>query len=68
MAPPYPSRVSIDLPGEVSPGPSPTGIYVQVGCGGAGVDYLATVASYPEPDAKIRSKRFEVSLPCALLL
>lgn len=32
----------------------------QVGCGGASVDFLATVASYPNPDDKIRSLNLKV--------
>lgn len=31
-----------------------------VGCGGAGVDYLASVASYPKPDDKIRTTDLQV--------
>lgn len=31
-----------------------------VGCGGAGVDYLAHVASYPKPDDKIRTTDLQV--------
>ncbi|KAF3335835.1 Ketohexokinase [Carex littledalei] len=33
---------------------------VVVGCGGASVDFLATVASYPNPDDKIRSLSLKV--------
>uniref|UniRef100_A0A2P2L515 Ribokinase-like n=1 Tax=Rhizophora mucronata TaxID=61149 RepID=A0A2P2L515_RHIMU len=32
----------------------------QLGCGGAAVDFLAAVASYPKPDEKIRSTSFMV--------
>jgi len=35
-------------------------VCVQVGCGAAGVDFLATVATYPKPDDKIRSTSFKV--------
>ncbi|KAK7245280.1 hypothetical protein RIF29_40119 [Crotalaria pallida] len=31
-----------------------------VGCGGVGVDFLATVSSFPKPDDKIRSTSFKV--------
>jgi sugar/nucleoside kinase (ribokinase family) len=30
-------------------------VLLQLGCGGISVDYLATVASFPNPDDKIRS-------------
>ncbi|XP_074268711.1 uncharacterized protein LOC141592053 isoform X2 [Silene latifolia] len=33
---------------------------IVLGCGGAVVDYLAAVASYPKPDDKIRSTSFQV--------
>ena len=34
----------------------------QVGCGGAAIDYLASVVSYPKPDDKIRTTALEVIL------
>ena len=33
---------------------------VQVGCGGASVDFLAAVATYPKPDDKIRTTNLKV--------
>lgn len=33
---------------------------MQLGVGGATVDFLAAVASYPKPDDKIRSTSFQV--------
>lgn len=33
---------------------------IVVGCGAAGVDFLATVATYPKPDDKIRSTSFKI--------
>lgn len=33
---------------------------LQLGVGMAGVDFLAAVASFPNPDDKIRSTNFEV--------
>ena len=33
-----------------------------VGVGSCGLDYLAVVAKYPEPDTKLRTKNLEVSL------
>lgn len=35
-------------------------VFVQVGCGAVGLDFLATVAAYPKPDQKIRSTSFKV--------
>lgn len=32
---------------------------IVVGTGGCGIDLLATVAKYPEPDTKLRSEAFE---------
>ena len=37
----------------------PSGVKV-VGVGSAGVDYLASIASFPEPDAKLRTDALEV--------
>jgi len=37
-------------------------VFVQVGCGAVGLDLLATVASFPKPDQKIRSTSFKVLL------
>lgn len=34
-----------------------------VGVGSCGLDYLAVVARYPEPDTKLRTENLEVSLP-----
>lgn len=36
--------------------------FVQVGCGGATVDYLAAVVAYPEPDDKIRTTSLKVKV------
>ncbi len=33
-----------------------------VGVGSCGLDYLAVVARYPEPDTKLRTETLEVSL------
>ena len=33
-----------------------------VGMGGCGVDYLAQVACYPKPDAKLRTEQLEASM------
>eukprot|EP00951_Prasinocladus_malaysianus_P014904 scaffold113645_cov45-Prasinocladus_malaysianus.AAC.2 len=30
-----------------------------VGCGGIGIDYLASVASYPKPDDKLRTQALQ---------
>jgi hypothetical protein len=35
---------------------------LQVGCGGAALDFLASVAKFPQPDDKIRSTELKVSL------
>ena len=32
-----------------------------VGCGSCGVDYLASIASYPKPDQKLRTDALEVN-------
>jgi hypothetical protein len=34
---------------------------MQVGCGAVGLDFLATVAAFPQPDQKIRSTSFKVT-------
>jgi hypothetical protein len=34
---------------------------MQVGCGAMGLDFLATVAAFPQPDQKIRSTSFKVT-------
>lgn len=39
-----------------------------VGCGGVGVDYLASVAEYPKPDEKLRTERLEVQVENELRL
>ena len=31
-----------------------------VGCGGVGIDYLASVAAYPKPDEKLRTQALQV--------
>jgi len=35
---------------------------VQVGCGGAALDFLASVETFPQPDDKIRTTELQVSL------
>jgi hypothetical protein len=36
-------------------------VFMQVGCGAVGLDFLATVAAFPQPDQKIRSTSFKVT-------
>lgn len=43
----------------VSASADPSGVKV-VGVGSAGVDYLASIASFPEPDAKLRTDALEI--------
>jgi hypothetical protein len=32
-----------------------------VGCGSAGIDYIASVTAFPKPDEKIRTEKLEVN-------
>lgn len=44
-----------------------SGVFLQLGVGGTSVDFLAAVASYPNPDDKIRTTSLKVcSLPLAM--
>nr|GMD69091.1 ribokinase-like isoform X1 [Ipomoea batatas] len=62
---PPPSSVNFSVPrtrvfkSEMSV-PSPPEDRIVLGVGGATVDFLAAVASYPKPDDKIRSTSFQV--------